>query len=42
LRPHDPEAALLSYATKGGIYGVSAAGRPLGSEPVVVCEWKVE
>lgn len=39
LRPHDPEAALATYSTSG-IYGISAAGRPLGSEPVVVCDWK--
>ena len=24
------------------IYGFSSRGRPLGSEPVVVCQWKTE
>lgn len=41
LRPHRPEQALLCFLDSGrGIYGVSSAGRPLGSEPVVVCEWE--
>ena len=26
----------------GNIYGFSSRGRPLGSEPVVVCQWKTE
>jgi hypothetical protein len=26
----------------GNVYGFSSRGRPLGSEPVVVCQWKTE
>ena len=43
LRPHHPEETLVRYflaSGRGSIYGVSSAGRPLGSEPVVVCEWE--
>ena len=41
LRPECFEEALLSSGI-GKIYGISSAGRPLGSEPVVVCEWTIE
>ena len=43
LRPACAEDSLLALFQCGyKIYGISAAGRPLGSEPVVVCEWSVE
>jgi len=41
LRPHNPEAILMNNAFDKKIYGVSALGRPLGCEPVVVCEWEL-
>jgi len=41
LRPEDPGSILLEKAFVDRVYGVSALGRPLGSEPVVVCEWKI-
>lgn len=42
LRPACTETALLQPAWRHKIYGISTAGRPLGSEPVVVCQWRVE
>lgn len=35
------EDSLLAFLKKFGcVYGVSSEGRPLGSEPAVVCEWR--
>jgi len=50
LRPGDTVQLLPSLSTlervldKGcwRVYGISSKGRPLGSEPAVVCEWKLE
>ena len=42
LRPASTEDTVLQPCFSNKIYGISAAGRPLGSEPVVVCEWMVE
>jgi len=39
LVPRQPEQAIQSLTTT--VYGVSSKGRPLGSEPAVVCEWQV-
>jgi hypothetical protein len=39
LRPANIEAAIHHF--REDIYGISMAGRPLGSEPIVVCKWKV-
>ena len=40
LRPENTEDILIKECFDGTtIYGVSAVGRPLGSEPVVVCKW---
>jgi len=47
--PYDNEESIMSFInTFGGtneetrIYGVSTQGRPLGSEPLVVCKWVLE
>lgn len=47
LIPHDVKAAVDSLTVSNNystiiIYGVSNQGRPLGSEPIVVCQWKIE
>lgn len=39
LRPKNVEAAIQQF--REDIYGISMAGRPLGSEPIVVCRWKI-
>jgi hypothetical protein len=39
LLPHNPVDALTLYTDR--VYGVSNQGRPLGSEPMVVCKWQV-
>jgi hypothetical protein len=41
LRPFEPVEAALAEFVKHGIFGVSSKGRPMGSEPAVVCEWKI-
>ena len=43
LLPSDPEDALVQFLKKHGsvIHGVSSIGRPMGSEPQVVCEWTI-
>jgi hypothetical protein len=48
-KPNDPRATKNAYATAssslsswGRIFGVSNYKRPLGSEPAVVCEWKLQ
>ena len=38
LLPDEPSAWIADYP----VYGVSATGRPLGSEPAVVCRYRVE
>jgi hypothetical protein len=40
LKAENDEAAILLF--QHSIYGVSAKNRPLGSEPIVVCDWKLE
>jgi hypothetical protein len=42
LRPLDPEDALARFTDPPHIYGISSKSRPLGSEPAVVCEWRIE
>lgn len=50
LLPRNPDLAALSFVNEFGresgesirVFGVSAKGRPLGSEPQVVCEWKLD
>lgn len=46
LLPFDVEDAILCMtASKGStdcIFGVSSKNRPLGSEPEVVCKWRLE
>jgi hypothetical protein len=39
LLPRDIEAAVR--VMRNGIYGVSLSGRPLGSEPRVVCQYRL-
>lgn len=39
-RELSPEAAVMALSPH--IYGISSKNRPLGSEPVVVCKWKIE
>ncbi len=47
LLPHFEEEAIMAFVDKFGmddddssrIYGVSSQGRPLGSEPMVICKW---
>ena len=46
LLPHFEEDAIMAFLEKYGtdietsrIYGVSSKGRPLGSEPMIVCKW---
>lgn len=41
LLPADAEAAVHRFANKERVYGITAKGRPLGSEPEVVCTWKL-
>ena len=41
LLPQDADAAVHQFAKLGRVYGVSSRGRPLGSEPEVVCTWKL-
>ncbi len=41
LRPNNIEMALRSEALRDNIYGVTMSGRPLGSEPIVVCQWNI-
>ena len=41
LRPNNIEMVLRSEALRDNIYGVTMLGRPLGSEPIVVCQWNV-
>ena len=45
LVPDDPEATLLRFCERfkepSRVYGISFAGRPLGSEPAVVCSWQL-
>lgn len=40
LVPLEVEASLIEFLAQGRVFGVSSTGRPLGSEPQVVCEWK--
>lgn len=46
LLPFDVDSAILSMTCSNGqanrIFGVSSKNRPLGSEPAVVCEWRVK
>jgi len=43
LLPSDPEDALIQFINKrGSVFGVSSTGRPMGSEPQVVCEWTIQ
>jgi hypothetical protein len=41
LRPHDFEGTVRSEAFHDHIYGITMSGRPLGSEPIVACQWKI-
>ena len=41
LRPNNVKTMLRSAAFRDSIYGITMSGRPLGSEPIVVCQWKV-
>ena len=41
LLPEDAEAAIHQFARRGRVYGISSRGRPMGSEPEVVCTWKL-
>jgi hypothetical protein len=41
LLPADAEAAVHIFANKERVYGITSKGRPLGSEPEVVCTWKL-
>ena len=41
LLPSHPEQALHKFAGISRVFGVSSSGRPLGSEPQVVCSWKL-
>lgn len=35
------EDSLITFLDRYGcIYGISSEGRPMGSEPAVVCEWR--
>lgn len=43
LLPSDPEDAIIQFIKKRGrVFGVSSTGRPMGSEPQVVCEWTIQ
>lgn len=47
LVPHHPDEAFLEWLKEkddgaNRIYGISSCERPLGSEPAVVCEWKLQ
>ena len=41
LRPNNVEAILRSATLRESIYGITMSGRPLGSEPIVVCKWNI-
>jgi hypothetical protein len=43
LVPSYGQEALMKFLTmySNRVYGVQIKGRPLGSEPLVVCEWKI-
>jgi hypothetical protein len=41
LRPSNVEAILRSATLRDSIYGITMSGRPLGSEPIVVCQWSI-
>jgi len=50
LVPRNPVSTLWKFLGDGGdevslasrVYGISTVGRPLGSEPAVVCQWALE
>jgi hypothetical protein len=42
LLPLNVEEAILSAMKSDCIFGVSSEGRPLGSEPQVVCKWTLQ
>lgn len=35
------EDVFMEFASRKRVYGVTLEGRPLGSEPTVVCQWKI-
>ena len=41
LRPNNFETIVHSEALRHSIYGITMLGRPLGSEPRVVCRWNI-
>jgi hypothetical protein len=41
LRPNNIEKTLRSATFRDNIYGITMSGRPLGSEPIVVCQWQM-
>ena len=41
LRPNSFEVSLRSETLRDSIYGITMSGRPLGSEPIVVCQWTI-
>ena len=41
LRPNNFETTVRSATFRDSIYGVTMLGRPLGSEPIVVCRWNI-
>ena len=41
LLPFNVEEAILSAVKTDRIFGVSSKGRPLGSEPEVICQWSL-
>lgn len=42
LLPLNVEEAILSAVKSDCIFGVSSEGRPLGSEPQVICQWTLQ
>jgi hypothetical protein len=41
LLPENAEIAVHRFAQEAMVYGISSKGRPMGSEPEVVCTWKL-
>jgi hypothetical protein len=41
LRPHNFESMVRLKTFQEYIYGVTMLGRPMGCEPVVVCQWRI-
>jgi hypothetical protein len=42
LLPFNVNEAVLSAVKSDSIFGVSSEGRPLGSEPQVICQWTLQ